>query len=180
MTQQKQIRALYCQLVAETFTYIEEHFESIVPAGCPDQEIYWKTKAVYEQLEQLLGQTDCRGETIILPAPEGSKEAAEGEQLIAAYLEYARNYFTERRPADHAENRRLCRNVVLNTVQMIANLAIWLECLYQDPAANYVQKCLVLAADWKVHFVHSGTELLLHGQSNTEKAATRFSTSAMS
>lgn len=133
----------YCHLVNKTFLFIQKYFEGIVPAGRPDQDIYWKTKALYEELEELWDND--------------KKEAAEA--LLEDYLEYATVYFEQGDPwKTREENRRACCNTILNSVQMIANLTIWLEAMEEYPACQ-VKEWLELKEEWQVQSVHSGYEL---------------------
>ena len=107
----------YCTLVNKIFAFIQEYFDGIVPAGRPDPEIYHKTKAIYEQLENW-GE-DSEGK-------ECRKDAA--QVLLEEYLVFAEAYFAKGNPWENRENNRsICRNTVLNSVQMIANLTVWLN-----------------------------------------------------
>lgn len=72
----------YCHLVNKTLFFIQKYFEGIIPAGRPDQEIYWKTKAVYEQIRELL---------------DGGREE-EVRQILQGYLEFATAYFEQGEP----------------------------------------------------------------------------------
>lgn len=148
MTQQ-QISEQYRCLVAETFHFVKEYFENIIPAGRPDPDFYWDTKKVYDCLEA-----------------DSKQVSAECLQLIADYLEATIAYLENSQLSRHLEDRRLCRTVLLNTVQRIANLAVWLETLYRDSTACYVRESLGLTLEWKVQTVHSGVELLKNDAEN--------------
>lgn len=133
----------YCHLVNKTIFFINKYLEGIIPAGRLDQDIYWKTKAVYEEVEALI--------------EEGCEE--EAEQLIEAYLDDANQYFEEGRPWETCRaDRRAFRNTVLNSVQMIANLTILLETSFDYPTQK-VGGWLSLEGGWQVQRVHSGHEL---------------------
>ena len=139
----------YCHLVNENIYFIQKHFEGIVPAGRPDDAIYWKTKEVGEQLCGLLEEEN------------GNAVATESEinRILAEYAEYAIEYFEKREPWNMLEtNRRACRNTILNSLQMVANLTVWLE-LLGEPFAHSVLQWLELDTSRKVHSVHSGLEL---------------------
>lgn len=129
----------YCHLVNKTFSFIQKYFDGVVPAGRLDQDIYWKTKEIYDSLETL--------------------QAARVQEILEDYLRFATEYFEQGNPWKNREcDRRVCRNTVLNSVQMIANLTIWLELLEEYPAAR-VKEWLELDEEWQVHGVHSGYEL---------------------
>lgn len=133
----------YCHLVNKTFLFIQKYFEGIVPAGRPDEEIYWKTKAMYEKIAYFW---------------ENGK-AEEAEKLLEEYLEFATCYFEQGNPwKTREEDRRACRNTILNSLQMIANLTVWLEELEKHPACQ-VREWLELTGSWQVQSVHSGYEL---------------------
>lgn len=139
----------YCQLVNENICFIQEHFEGIVPAGHPEGEIYWKTKEVCEQLRDLV------------ESENGNSAVTEVEinHILGTYLVFATEYFEKREPWNTIEtNRRACRNTILSSLQMIANLTVWLA-LLGEPSAHNVLQWLELDTVWKVHSVHSGLEL---------------------
>ena len=94
--------------------------------------------------------------------PHGSGNVGQ----IADYLEATIAFLDNSRLSRHLEDRRLCRTVLLNTVQRIANLAVWLETLYRDSTACYVRESLGLTLEWKVQTVHSGVELLKNDAEN--------------
>ena len=80
-------------------------------------------------------------------------------RLLAEYLNYAAEYLKKGNPwAIREQNRRACCNTILTSLQMIANLTVWLEILGEAPACH-VSHWLNLETDWQVHSVHSGTEL---------------------
>ena len=68
-------------------------------------------------------------------------------------------YFEQGNPWNTREQaRKACRNTILNSLQMIANLTFWLDALGEE-AAHSVTSWLELDATWKVQSVHSGVEL---------------------
>lgn len=139
----------YCHLVNENIYFVQKHFEGIVPAGRPEDEIYWKTKEAGERLRDLV------------ESENGNSAATEMEinRILGTYLVFATEYFEKKEPWNTIEtNRRACRNTILNSLQMIANLTVWLE-LLGEPSAHNVLQWLELDNEWKVHSVHSGLEL---------------------
>lgn len=133
----------YCHLVNKTILFVQKYFEGIVPAGRVDQEIYWKTKSVYEKAA----------------AYQGNGMEEELFELLESFLEYANNYFESGKPWETCRaDRRACRNTVLNSVQLIANLTILLSPVIDYPT-DKVSGWLELKDCWKVQSVHSGYEL---------------------
>ena len=139
----------YCQLANKTFFFIEEYFERVIPAGRVDAEVYERTREVYSLLEHYREM--------------GDKEVA--GKLLEEYLTFAMDYLERGAPWRTRESdRRACRNTILNSVQMIANLTVWLKVLFASeqwplcPAAK-VQEWLLLSEQWQVHSIHSGYEL---------------------
>ena len=138
-----QVLKEYCYLVNETFRFIEEHFESIVPAGKVDQGILLWTKDVFKKAEKL--RTEGKAEEL--------------ETLAENYLKYSLEYFKCNTPWQEVrEDWRICCNTILNTVQLIANLSILLNSLNYDHAAE-VTRLLGLDGEWKVCTVRSGYEI---------------------
>jgi len=142
------INDYYC-LAKEVFGFIQEHFDGIVPAGRPDPEITQKTKTVFEQLEKWHDAGALKS---------GSEE--EGAIiLLEEYLHFAETYFCEHNPEKTVdEDRASCRNTILNSVQMIANLTVWLGEL-DDAQPEKIAKQLSLNKGWHLQCVHSGYEL---------------------
>lgn len=133
----------YCHLVNKTLLFVRKYFEGIVPAGRLDQDLYWKTKALYDETASLLEE----------------QRLEEAECLLEEFLRYSNGYFEEGRPwENHRENRRACRNTVLNTIQLVANLTVLLSPVIDYPTQK-VSGWLGLTHDWKVQNVHSGYEL---------------------
>lgn len=131
----------YCHLVNENICFIQEHFEGIVPAGRPNEDIYRETRRVNEQLHTLVEQE------------------RDVNRILGAYLKYASEYFEKQEPWNTLEtDRKACRNAVWNTLQMIANLTVWLDVL-GEPSACPVLQWLELDTAWKVHSVHSGLDI---------------------
>lgn len=155
----------YCRLVNENISFIQEHFEGIVPAGRPEDEIYWKTKAVCEQLRALL-EEESRNEARMnekkvnyVVAGNSNTTEAEIDRVLEEYLKRATEYFEQGEPWNTREqNRKACRNTILNSLQMIANLTFWLDVLGEE-TAHEVSEWLELDMNWKVHCVHSGQDL---------------------
>ena len=155
----------YCRLVNENIYFIKTYFEGIVPAGRPENEIYWRTKATGEQLRVLWekeagNESKLQGKKVNFAyVGNGNRAEAEINRILGEYLNYATEYLEKGEPWNTIEqDRKACRNTVLNSLQMIANLAVWLAILGEYPA-NSVLKWLELEAAWKVQSVHSGVEL---------------------
>ncbi len=133
----------YCNLVNKTIYFIQNYFEGVIPAGHLDEDLYWKTKNVYQQERAIL--------------QSGSKE--ELVALLEEYLQFANEYFEKGNLwGAGKEDRRVCRNTILNSVQLIANLTILLSPIAEYPTAQ-VSRWLELQPDWQVQRVHSGYEL---------------------
>ncbi len=139
----------YCHLANKTFFFIGKYFEGVVPAGRTDEKICERTKEIYRLLEQDM-ETGAIEEAV---------------KLLEEYLSFATEYFEQGNPWKTREkDRRTCRNTILNTVQMIANLTVWMKALSAAdqwsfcPAAK-VEQWLSLDGKWQIHSVHSGVEL---------------------
>lgn len=133
----------YRYLVKETLLFIDQYFEGIIPAGRVEEEIYWKTKELYNQVQALL--ICSRRDQVIT--------------LLEEYLEFAITYFKQGNPLEAMEtDRKACRNTVLNSVQMMVNLTVLLEALAFEPAKR-VSEWLGLGKEWQVHRLCSGYEL---------------------
>lgn len=146
MCEKEKILNGYRKLTNKTLVFIQEYFDGVVPAGRPDPEIYWKSKEIYEWLEGWQEGNE-RNEC----------DEAAAYALVEEYLAYAEAYFNSGDPWKTKENDRCtCRNTILNSVQMIANLTVWLKVLEQDSSCCIVEKWLSLDEKWQVHSVHSG------------------------
>ena len=133
----------YCYLVKETVRFINKYFEGIIPAGRVEEDIYWKTKELYNQIQALL---ICN-------------RRQEVEAQLEEYLEYALQYYREGNLWENIEtDRKACRNNVLNCIQMMVNLTVLLEALEFAPA-KIVSSWLQLSKEWQVHRLCSGSEL---------------------
>ena len=133
----------YCYLVRETVLFIQKHFEGIIPAGRVEEDIYWKTKELYNEVQALL---ICN-------------RRQEVEVLLEDYLEYALTYYKNGDVWNTLEHdRKACRNIVLNSIQMMVNLTVLLEALEFLPAKR-VSSWLNLSKEWQVHRLCSGTEI---------------------
>lgn len=133
----------YAYLVKETIRFIEIYFENIVPAGKLDQGIYLWTKEICKKADRLMAA--------------GKKE--EMEILVENYLKYAQEYFKSNSPwQTYKSDRRACCNAVLNTVQLIANLAVLMDALECSPAERVIE-LFRLERVWRVQYVHSGYEI---------------------
>lgn len=133
----------YCDLVNKTIYFVQNYFEGVVPAGHLDEGLYWETKRVYRRARGLSGE-DQREELV---------------SLLEDYLALAAGYFREGNPWESCRNdRRACRNTILNSVQLIANLTVLLAGVAEHPA-DRVREWLELGDEWDFHCVHSGYRL---------------------
>lgn len=133
----------YCHLVNKTVLFVQKYFEGIVPAGKLDQDLYWRTKAVYERAE---GLYNCNKEE-------------EAKALLEDFLEFANSYFESGRPWETCRNdRSACRNTVLNSLQLVANLTVLLRPVLDYPTQT-VSGWLQLNEAFRMQSVHSGHEL---------------------
>lgn len=132
----------YCYLTNKTILFVQKYFEGVIPAGKLDEDIYWKTKAVYEQIAQAMEQ-----------------HPAQAQELLEEYLGYANAYFENGKPWEtRISDRRACRNTILNSIQLVANLTVLLAKVAGCPTAK-VSSWLELNGQWKVQKVCSGYEL---------------------
>ena len=133
----------YCDLVNKLFYFIRNYFEGIVPAGHLEEELYWKTKETFDREGDYL--------------KEGRKD--ELTELLCEYLGFANEYFEGGKLWENSRNdRRACRNTVLNSVQLVANLTVLLAPVAEQQAAR-VRRLLDLGETWEMKRVHSGYEL---------------------
>lgn len=147
MTLDDQFSKNYRELTEKTMSFLDKYFEHIIPAGRFDPSVLQKTKEVFDQINTLIA----------------SGKESDSATLLADYLEYATAYYARTDPFRNQDDRRLCRNVILNTVQMLANLTVWTARLYGTvPEGCDVRTRLELTADWKIHCVRSGVELVSH------------------
>lgn len=104
------------------------------------------------------------------------EENTDTYMTLEAYLTAVKEYF---QPGELAglkdRDRKACRNITLNAVQMIANLTVWLMCVSlpqpqpsfpeehgQEDFTEFVRKAaktLGLEACLKMQWVHSGHEI---------------------
>lgn len=137
----------YCSLVNETFQFIEENFENIIPAGRVDPGIFLWTKDIHKKAERLMSEGKNR----------------EMETLIENYLKYSKEYFKNGTPGYILKSdRRTCCNTILNVVQLVANLSILLdETGYKQ--AGEVISMFRLERTEGIHTVKSGYEIPVKG-----------------
>ena len=139
----------YCHLVNKTLLFVEKYFEGVIPAGRLDAEIVEYTKKTYKLLANY--RESDRKDAVL--------------QVLEEYLTFAIDYFEKANPWTNAEgDRRACRNTILNSVQMIANLTYWLKELsctdrWDLCPASKVEKWILLDEKWQIHYIHSGYEL---------------------
>ena len=137
----------YCRQVNESLHFIQKYMEGIVPAGRCDEKIYWETKRISEKLHV--------GNNI------GNYEQT---ALIQAYLSEAAQLYAAGEPwKTRITDRRLCRNTVLNHLQMLANVSFWLKNL-GEPLAEEVCGWLLVQEAEEVQKVRSGQSLEAAGE----------------
>lgn len=133
----------YCNLVNDTFTFVKDNFENIVPAGRRDPGIFLWTKDIYKKADTL--QTEGKMEEL--------------ETLAENYLKYSKEYFLCGTPGQIMKNdRRTCCHTILNTVQLVANLSVLMDALGCSQASE-VMEALHMERTWTIQDIHSGYEL---------------------
>ena len=107
MSKREELIREYCRQVNENLHFIQKYMEGIVPAGRCSEELYWETKKISEELQ---------------------KSDHEQTALIRAYLKEAVQLYADGEPwKTRITDRRLCRNTILNHLQMLANVSFWLR-----------------------------------------------------
>ena len=102
------------------------------------EELYWETKKISEELQ---------------------KSNHEQTALIRAYLREAAQLYVEGEPwKTRITDRRLCRNTILNHLQMLANVSFWLR-EQGEPLAEEVCGWLLAQETADVQKVRSGQSL---------------------
>ena len=130
----------YCRQVNEEIGFLREYMENVVPAGRPDEEIYWKTKRICQQLRE-------------------SSRPDEAEELIYSYLRDAERLYLSGEPwKTRITDRRRCRNTILNHLQMLCNVSYWLR-EQGEPLAEEVCSWLLTEESEEVQHVRSGQTL---------------------
>lgn len=133
----------YRKLVNETFHFIEQNFENVIPAGRVDQGVTLWTKDVFKKAERLQAA--------------GNKE--ELELLVKNYLNYSLEYFKLNTPWQNVEeDRRICCNAILNTVQLVVNLSVLMKAIGYEPAGK-VLDLFGFGDSLQIYNIHSGYEL---------------------
>ena len=148
-----ELKREYYDLTNTIFTFVQKDFEGIVPAGKVDEEIYWKTKSFREELDRYLN----RG------------QEQEAEALAEKYLRFACSYYRQGMPWEAKRtDRRSCRNTILNSLQLLANLTVFLAAVGEREGeedivkfTEQVQQRLQLEPSHisKVQSVHSGSRV---------------------
>ena len=138
MSKREELIREYCRQVNESLHFIQKYMEGIVPAGRCDEKIYWETKKIGEELQ---------------------KSSHEQTALIGAYLREAARLYAEGEPwKTRITDRRLCRNTILNHLQMLANVSYWLKA-QGEPLAEEVCGWLLPKETEEVQKVRSGQSL---------------------
>ena len=138
MSKREELIREYCRQVNESLHFIQKYMEGIVPAGRSSEELYWETKKISEELQ---------------------KSNHEQTALIRAYLREAAQLYVEGEPwKTRITDRRLCRNTILNHLQMLANVSFWLR-EQGEPLAEEVCGWLLAQETADVQKVRSGQSL---------------------
>lgn len=138
MSKREELIREYCRQVNEDLHFIQKYMEGIVPAGRCDEDIYWETKHICEELQK-----------------SGYNRTA----LILAYLREAAELYEHGNPRKtRITDRRLCRNTILNHLQMLANVSYWLR-EQGEPLAEEVCGWLLTQETADVQKVRSGQSL---------------------
>ena len=140
---EKNLLEEYRNFVNETFGFLENNFENVVPAGRVDPGIHLWTKDVFKKADRL--QTAGKQEEL--------------ELLVENYLKYSLEYFKLNTPWQNVEaDRRICCNAILNTVQLVVNLSVLMDAVGYEPAAK-VLDLFGFERSLQIHNIHSGYEL---------------------
>ena len=147
MSKREELIREYCRQVNESLHFIQKYMEGIVPAGRYDEKIYWETKKLREQLH-----ITWKSQTV-------GKQKSEQTALIQAYLSEAAKLYADGEPwKTRITDRRLCRNTILNHLQMLANVSFWLK-KQGEPLAEEVCGWLLTQETEDVQKVRSGQSL---------------------
>ena len=151
MSKREELIREYCRQVNESLHFIQKYMEGIVPAGRCDEEIYWETKRISAALKS--GKSG-----------NNRKQKEEQTALIQAYLTEAAQLYADGEPwKTRITDRRLCRNTILNHLQMVANVSFWLKNL-GEPLAEEVCGWLLTQETEDVQKVRSGQSLEAAGE----------------
>ena len=138
MSKREELIREYCRQVNESLHFIQKYMEGIVPAGRCSEELYWETKKISEELQ---------------------KSNHEQTALIRAYLREAAQLYVEGEPwKTRITDRRLCRNTMLNHLQMLANVSFSLR-EQGEPLAEEVCGWLLAQETADVQKVRCGQSL---------------------
>ena len=138
MSKREELIREYCRQVNESLHFIQKYMEGIVPAGRCSEELYWETKKISEELQ---------------------KSNHEQTALIRAYLRESAQLYVEGEPwKTRITDRRLCRNTILNHLQMLANVSFW-QREQVEPLAEEVCGWLLAQETADVQKVRSGQSL---------------------
>ena len=151
MSKREELIREYCRQVNESLHFIQKYMEGIVPAGRCDEKIYWETKRISAALKS--GKSG-----------NNRKQKEEQTALIQAYLTEAAQLYADGEPwKTRITDRRLCRNTILNHLQMVANVSFWLKNL-GEPLAEEVCGWLLTQESEDVQKVRSGQSLEAAGE----------------
>ena len=157
MSKREELIREYCRQVNESLHFIQKYMEGIVPAGRCDEDIYWKTKKVGEKLHETVADSEAYETGKHIGTMVG-KELQQIE-LIKEYLREAAQLYADGEPwKTRITDRRLCRNTILNHLQMLANASFWLR-EQGEPLAEEVCGWLLTQETAEVQKVRSGQSL---------------------
>lgn len=143
----------YRNFVQETFSFIEQNFENVIPAGRVDAGISLWTKDVYRKAEKL----------------QTAEKREELETLVENYLKYSLEYFKHNTPWQNVEeDRRIWCNTMLNTVQLVVNLSVLMDAVGYEPAKK-VLDIFGFESSLQINNIHSGYELPENTKINFDK-----------
>ncbi len=133
----------YCKFVNETFAFVENYFESVIPAGRLDPGVFLWTKDIYKKADRL----------------QAAGKQEELETLVKNYLKYALEYFKLNTPWQNVEaDRRISCNAILNTMQLAVNLSVLMEICGYEPAKK-VLDVFGCESSLQINHIHSGFEV---------------------
>lgn len=159
MSKREELIREYCRQMNESLHFIQKYMEGIVPAGRCDEKIYRETKRISEQLRVADGNGGVQVSGATLKLGNNRKQKNEQTALIQAYLREAAQLYAAGEPwKTRITDRRLCRNTILNHLQMLANVSFWLK-EQGEPLAEEVCGWLLEQEAEEVQKVRSGQSL---------------------
>lgn len=159
MSKREELIREYCRQMNESLHFIQKYMEGIVPVGRCDEKIYRETKRISEQLRVADGNGGVQVSDATLKLGNNRKQKNEQTALIQAYLSEAAQLYAAGEPwKTRITDRRLCRNTILNHLQMLANVSFWLK-EQGEPLAEEVCGWLLEQEAEEVQKVRSGQSM---------------------